>query len=96
MRELSLNELDIIHGGTTFEDMSGWERFWAAYAPAAGASAGYFSGPVLALLAGVGAAVYYLIYTPLYYVAYGTAVAVGTIASGIYAAGAGIGNMLSS
>ncbi|MGD9591589.1 MAG: hypothetical protein AB7V32_03620 [Candidatus Berkiella sp.] len=94
MRELLIEELSYVSGGTSLENMSGWDMFWTSYAGAAGVSAGVVSGPFLAVGAGVGAALYYLIYTPLYYIAYAGYVVASSIASGIYQGGAAVKSML--
>lgn len=94
MRELLIKELSYVSGGTSFENMSGWDMFWASYATASGMSAGVVSGPFIAVGAGVGAALYYLIYTPLYYIAYAGYMVISSVASGIYQGGAAVKSTL--
>ncbi len=95
MRDLTLNEVNYIAGGIDSNNMSGMDRYFANYAEYAGMSAGLITGPFLALGTAVAAAVYYCIYTPLYYIAYGVAIAAQYTANSIYNAGSYVVNKVS-
>ena len=70
MRNLKIDEMNLVSGGESFE-ASSYDVFWKSFSQASGWGAGYIlSIPMAAGMIVYGAA-YYAIYTPIYYVGYG-------------------------